>query len=165
MSKLISEKMNAKLNEQVINELFAAHNYLAMAAAFESKGLAILSKRFIQQSDEEHEHAMKFFHYIQDTGGDVTIKALAEPKADYAAPVDIIKAALESELTVTGQINALVGLAEEEKDYATRSFLQWFLDEQVEEVSSMRDLVQLATIARDMLQVEARVRHDMTTKH
>ncbi|MFQ5490730.1 MAG: ferritin-like domain-containing protein, partial [Phycisphaerae bacterium] len=76
-------------------------------------------------------------------------------------PMKILKGGLDSELKVTKQINALVALAEKEKDYATRSFLNWYVDEQVEEVSAMRDLVQLAQMTKDMYHVEARVRHMM----
>ena len=75
----------------------------------------------------------------------------------------ILQAALDSELSVTAQINRLVALSDSENDYATRSFLNWFVDEQVEEVSSMRDLVQLAELTQDMYHVEARVRHMMQT--
>lgn len=161
MSKLISTNMNDALNTQIDNELGASHNYLAMAAAFDDMGLKILAARFLEQSAEEREHATKIYKYVLETGGRVRLGKLAEPKADYKDAKEILKTALESELTVTRQINELVSLAEKESDYAARSFLQWFVDEQVEEVSSMRDLVQVADLARDMLQVEAHVRHEM----
>jgi ferritin len=164
MPQMISDAMVNKLNDQIANELGASHSYLAMACTFETMGLVILSKRFMQQSDEERDHALKILHYIQEVGGNVKLKQIAVPKADYKQPIDIIRAALDSELTVTKQINALMALADKEKDYATRSFLQWFVDEQVEEVSSMRDLLQLTERAKDILWVENRVRHDMETK-
>jgi ferritin len=162
MSKLISEKMNDALNGQIGNELGASHNYLAMAAAFDDMGLKILAARFVEQSEEEREHAMKIYKYVLETGGKVQLGEIGKPKTKYKDAKEVIKAALDSELTVTRQINDLITLAEGEKDYAARSFLQWFVDEQVEEVSSMRELMQVADLARDMLQVEARVRHEMT---
>lgn len=161
MSKLISNKMNDALNGQIDNELGASHNYLAMATAFDDMGLKILAARFFEQSEEEREHAMKILKYVLETGGTVKLGEIPEPKSKYKDAKEIIKAALDSELTVTRQINELMALAEEESDYAARSFLQWFVDEQVEEVASMRDLMQVAELARDMLQVEARVRHEM----
>jgi ferritin len=164
MSKLISDAVNAKLNEQVKNEFGASHAYLAMSAAFDSMGLKILAARFLEQSEEEREHALKIFKYIQDVGGDVALTTIPEPKAKFETAKDIIKAALDSELTVTQQINNLVALADKEKDYATRSFLNWFVDEQVEEVQSMRDLLQWSEMVRDVLYVENLVRHQMASK-
>ena len=161
MSTMISAAMNAKLNEQVTNELAASHSYLAMSCAFDELGLKVLSKRFFAQADEERDHALKLVKYIQEVGGTVTLDAVPKPKAKYGSPLAILKAALDAELNVTQQVNELVGLADKEKDYASRSFLQWFVDEQVEEVASMRHLVQLAELAKDMFQVENRLRHEM----
>lgn len=164
MSGMISDAMNAALNEQVGSEFSASHNYLAMACAFNESGLKILAERFFAQADEERTHALKFVKYILEVGGTIHLGSVAQPKGEYSNPVKILEAALESELTVTRQINNLMDLTGKEKDHATRSFLQWFVDEQVEEVSSMRDLVQLAGMAKDMLQVESRVRHMMQTQ-
>lgn len=164
MSMMIPKSMNAKLNEQAKNEFSASHAYLAMSAAFDQMGLKILAARFVEQAQEEREHALKIVRYIQEVGASVSLEAIPKPKADYESAKAIIQAALDSELKVTEQINALVALADQENDYATRSFLNWYVDEQVEEVASMRDLLQWAEMARDMLQVEARVRHEMGGK-
>lgn len=162
---MISDKMNAKLNAQIAAEFSASHSYLAMACAFEKMGLKILAQFFRAQSDEERGHALKIAKYIEEVGGTVALAAIAEPKDKYKNAEDIVQAALESELNVTNMINELVTLAESEKDYATRSFLNWFVDEQVEEVSSMTDLLDLVKMAGDnLLQVEARVRHQMMAK-
>jgi len=131
MSKLISSAMNTKLNAQVTNEMGASLKYLAMACAFEEMGLKILAKRFGQQSDEERAHALKILGYIQQVGGTVKVDAVPKPTGSFSDPMKILKGALDAELKVTQQINDLAALAEKEKDYATRSFMNWFVDEQV----------------------------------
>lgn len=159
---MISKTMNTRLNGQIAAEFSAAHKYLAMACSFEQMGLKVLGERFVQQADEEREHAMKILGYVHQVGGTVKLEAIAKPTGQMASPEAIVKAALKSELDITKRINELVALAESEKDYATRSFLQWFVDEQVEEVASMNDLLALVQMAgANMLQVEARIRHEM----
>ncbi len=161
----ISEAMNAKLNEQITAEFSAGHKYLAMACAFEGMGLKIMHERFLIQAAEEREHAMRILHYIHEVGGVVTLDAVPKPAGEFGGPEDIVRTALESEEHITRMVNGVVALAESQKDYATRSFLQWLVDEQVEEVSSMRDLLSLVKMAGgEMLQVEARVRHEMMEK-
>lgn len=161
---LISEAMNAKLNEQITAEFSAAQSYLAMSCSFEGMSLTVMAKLFRVQYEEEREHGLKILKYVQEVGGTVGLDAIAKPKSDYTDAKSIVRAALESEERITGRINDLVALADSEKDYATRSFLNWFVDEQVEEVSSMTDLLNLVELADgNMLQVEARVRHQMAT--
>jgi ferritin len=135
-----------------------------MACAFDGMGLKVLAKRFVAQADEERGHGMKLVKYLLEVGGTVELEAVPQPTGDFSTPMSIFQAALEAELEVTKQYNELTSFSEQEKDYATRSFLQWFVDEQVEEVSSMSELVQLAEMSKDMLQVEARVRHAMMGK-
>ena len=159
---MISKTMNAKLNGQITAEFSAAHKYLAMACAFEDMGLKILAKRFHQQADEERQHAMKILGYVHTVGGTVKLDAIAKPSGPSNSPESLVKAALKSELDITKKINDLAALADSEKDYATRGFLQWFVDEQVEEVATMNDLLALVQMAgANMLQVEARIRHEM----
>ncbi len=162
---MISEKMNANLNEQISAELFAAYKYLAMACAFERMGLKVLAERFLDQCEEERGHAMRIVRYVQEVGAKVELEAIRKPPKDYKDAEAIVKAALEGELAITKLLNDLMALAEKENDYATRSFLHWFVDEQVEEVASMTDLLTLVKLSRgNMLQVEARVRHEMGKK-
>ena len=159
---MISAAMNAKLNEQVATEFSAAHAYLAMACAFERMGLKVLYQRFIAQHQEELTHAMKIIDYIQRVDGTVSLEAIPEPRADFESVESIVHAALEAERDVTQKINALVALADSENDYASRSFLQWFVDEQVEEEESMTDLLSLVRLAgNNLIAVEQRVRHEM----
>ncbi|MFH0983894.1 MAG: ferritin [Planctomycetota bacterium] len=160
---LISDKMCKKLNKQVTNEFYASHLYLAMACAFNSQGLKVFSKRFFMQTEEERQHALKIAKYILDVHGEVALEGLREPSCDCSSARTMVKAALDHELLVTKQINELVGLAQEENDHATRSFLQWFVDEQVEEVGNMADLLQLMEMAGDehILQVEVHLAQSM----
>ena len=159
---MISTTMNAKLNDQIGAEFAAAHAYLAMSCAFDRMALKVLAKRFLKQHDEERGHAMKILHYVQEVGGTVSLEAISKPKKDYKSMEAIVSTALQNEKDITAKINDLVGLADKEKDYATRSFLQWFVDEQVEEISTMSELLNLVKLAGDnMLQVEALVRHQM----
>lgn len=159
---MISQKMNAKLSDQVAAEFYASHKYLAMSCAFDRMGLRILAQRFFKQADEERGHALKIVGFLREVGGAVTLEAIDKPRADYGSVEEIVQAALDSELDITRRINELVTQAEGEKDYATRSFLQWFVDEQVEEVSTMTDLLNLVQLAGpNVLQVEAALRHQM----
>ncbi len=159
---MISRKMTTKLNEQITHELNAAHSYLAMACFFDAKELKALAKHFRAQSEEERTHALKIVDYLGEVGAPVKLTALAAPKAGYKSPADAISTALAQEKTVTDQINALASLAESESDHATRGYLQWFVDEQIEEVSSMEHLLAIAKMAgSNLLQLDSYVRHMM----
>lgn len=161
---MISKAMNAKLNGQLGAEFAAAHKYLGMACAFDRMGLKMLAKRFLTQHDEEREHGMKILKYIQEVGGTVALCSTPEPSGDFKTVESIVRAALDSEREITKMIHELVATANAENDYATASFLQWFVDEQVEEVSSITGLLQLVQLAGgNVLQVEARIRHEMNT--
>lgn len=152
----ISQAMNAKLNEQITHELHASQTYLAMACLCDDLGLKALTAFFRRQADEERGHGLKILDYIQEVGGTVRLSAIPEPQHKYASVPAAIEAAVEHEKKVTAQVNALVALADKENDYATRSFLNWFVDEQVEEVSSLSHLAQLAQMAGEhLLQLEA----------
>lgn len=156
---LIPKNVQDKLNDQIAMEFHAAHNYLAMACVLDQLGLKILSKWFIRQGEEERSHGMKIIHYIQEVGGQVDLKSVDAPSGDMSSPAAIVQTALDQELEVTHSIHKIAALAEKEGDFSTRSFLTWFIDEQVEEVSSMTELLQLVQLAgkQNLLQVEARV--------
>ncbi len=162
---MISQTMCDKLNGQIKLEFSAAYQYLSMACTFDTMGLKILSQLFNQQYAEEREHALKILGYVQEVGGSVKLEAVPKPCGDYKSVQAIVEAALESEFEVTRAIGGLMDAAIAEKDHATQSFLKWFVDEQVEEVSSMSDLLTLVKLAGDnVLQVESRVRHQMMTQ-
>ena len=148
-----------KLNQQIANEFHAAHNYMAMACRFDGLGLKVLSEWFFRQGEEEREHGKKILTYLLEIGAEVHLQSIPEPVGDLTNPIAIVTTALHQEEKVTTQIHELVALAEQHKDYATRSFLAWFIDEQVEEVATMTELLQMLKLAGDqhLLQVEARV--------
>ncbi len=157
---LISDAMNAKLNEQITHEFHSSHIYLAMACQFERQSLKVLANWFRLQAREELTHAYKIIDYITAQQGVVHLKAIPEPPAEYPSVEDAIKAAVEHEKKITKCIHDLVALAEKEQDFATREFLGWFVKEQVEEVDSVSQLYDAARMAgKNLLQLEAYVAH------
>lgn len=140
---LISKKMNAALNEQVGNELGASNQYIAVASYFDAEGLPTLSAHFFKQASEERDHAMRFVRFVLDAGGELRIPAIPAPRATFKSAADAVKLALDSELRVTAQINAIVDLAIKDRDHLSKNALEWFVNEQREEVSSMDTLLRM----------------------
>jgi len=130
---IISNKMQKAINDQINAELWSAYMYLSMSAFFEAKGLKGFARWMRVQFAEEQSHAMKFFDYIYSRGGKVELQPISPVPTEWKDPLDVFTETLEHEQKVTTLIHALMTLAIEEKDYATQSFLQWFIDEQVEE--------------------------------
>ena len=139
---MISKKMEKALNEQVNAELYSAYLYLSMEAYFKSLNLNGFANWMRVQTQEEIAHAMKIYEFINERGGRITLKAIDGPLTKWDSPLAVFKAVYEHEQKVTGLINNLVDLAIKEKDHATNAFLQWFVNEQVEEESSADDMVQ-----------------------
>ena len=137
----LSNKLEKALNDQINLELSSAYAYLGMAAYFEHTALTGFGKWMEVQSAEELGHANRFFKYIVERGGRVKLEALSEPKYDYKSALDAFKASLGHEQKVSAAICAIYELAAAEKDYATVSFLKWFLDEQVEEERNVGDIL------------------------
>jgi ferritin len=137
----LSNKLERVLNDQINLELCSAYAYLGMAAYFERTAFTGFGKWMEVQSKEELGHANRFFKYIVERGGKVTLEAIPEPKSDYKSPLDVFKASLGHEQKVSASICAIYELAAEEKDFATLSFLKWFLDEQVEEERNVGDVL------------------------
>ncbi len=138
---LIKQTIVDALNKQVVEELTAEGQYLAIAYHFDRETLPELSKYFHAQAEEEQSHAMKIMQYINDAGGQPIVPATRAPKNHFETAEEAVQLALSQELKVTDQINALVDLALKENDHLTRQFLQWFVMEQLEEVSKMTDLL------------------------
>ncbi|MDR2938675.1 MAG: ferritin [Prevotellaceae bacterium] len=132
---MLSKKMEKALNKQVNAEFYAAYLYLAISADFSRKSLNGMADWYHKQAQEEVEHAMKFYNHIQERQGVVILEPIAAVPSEWATPMSAFKAALVHEQKVTGMINALMDIAVGEKDYASQSFLKWFIDEQVEEES------------------------------
>ncbi|MFB3853124.1 MAG: ferritin [Vicinamibacterales bacterium] len=159
---LISKELNAAMNEEIGLELFASHQYLNIAAYFESLALKKLAKMFFKQADEEREHAMKFIRYIVETGGKVEIPQVAGPKTAFGSVEEAIKYSLDWEIEVTNRCNAIMTIAVDQKDYAAQDFMRWFATEQIEEVSTMQTLLQVVQAAgeRNLFMMEAYLSHD-----
>ena len=139
---MISEKMQKALNDQINAEFFSAYLYLAMAAYFEEKNLSGFAHWMEVQYEEESEHAMKIYKYINNRGGRVQLNAIEKPQAEWDSPLMAFEAAYKHEQYITGRINDLMKLAVELNDFTTQSFLQWYLDEQVEEEANVDEIVQ-----------------------
>jgi ferritin len=131
------------LNAQLGKELEAHLQYLSISSWFDSEGLPELTAFFARQATEEHAHAMRFLTYIQDVGGPVVIPALAAPKPAFESAEEAVAASLEWEKEVTASIDAIMDQAIATRDHATQAFLQWFVTEQVEEIATMSELLQV----------------------
>ena len=130
---MLSKSMQDAINEQIKNELYSAYLYLSMAAYSEANNLPGFAHWMRAQSQEEVEHAMKFFEFVNERGGRVVLHAIDQPPADFESPVKIFEETLNHERKVTAMIHSLYELALEEKDYPAQILLHWFIDEQVEE--------------------------------
>jgi ferritin len=139
---MISKKMADALNEQVNKEMFSSYLYLSMSAYFDSKNLNGMSQWMKMQSDEEYAHALKFYDFILRVGGQVKLGAIDAPKTEWNAPLEIFEESLAHEQFISKSIHKLMDLAIEESDHPTKSFLQWFVDEQVEEEDTVAQIVE-----------------------
>ena len=140
---LVSKKIIDAINEQIGMEFAASLQYDAIAAHFDAESLPNLSKHFYKQSSEERAHAHKFMKFVIDAGGRVVIPAIPAPVAKFKFAKDSVKMSLDQEIKVTRAINSIYDLALKENDHITSNFLQWFIKEQLEEVSSMDQLLKI----------------------
>lgn len=146
---MLSERTQKALNEQVNAELWSAYLYLSISAYFESENLGGFANWMRIQADEEVEHAMRIFDYVNDRGGRVKLHPIDDVPSSWNSPLEAFRETFEHEKKVTGLINDLVDLAEEEEDRATYSMLQWFIDEQVEEEDSVEEIVEKLQLVGD----------------
>lgn len=135
-----------RLNEQIAYEFAASQQYIANAVYYDAQTLPRLAAFFYAQAVEERNHAMMMVRYLLDADARVSISGVEAPETEFADIVAPVALALDQERRVSEQIAALVGVAREESDYLSEQFVQWFLKEQVEEVSSMSSL--LAVVER-----------------
>lgn len=140
---MISKKMAAAINEQINRELFSEYLYISMQAWFADQNLDGMANWMDAQGKEERFHAMKFFNYLLERGAKVKLKAIADPTIEFDNPLKAFKMALDHERFISKSINDLMDLAIKENDHATRSFLQWYIDEQVEEEASVDRIVNM----------------------
>ncbi|MGC8965787.1 MAG: ferritin [Caldimicrobium sp.] len=138
---MLSKKMEEALNEQLKWELYSAYLYLSMAAYFEDKGLEGFAHWMKAQTAEELMHAMKFYKFIFERDGRVILQEVPKPPSEWETPEAAFEYAYHHEQEVTSRINKLVSLAKKLEDYATENFLQWFVEEQVEEEASFKGIL------------------------
>jgi ferritin len=144
---MITEKMQKAIEEQINAELWSAYLYLSMSAYFERHNLQGFANWMKIQWQEEITHAIKFFDYVHERGGQIILKPIAGVQTDWKNHSEVFAETLKHEQHVTSLINNLVNIAIEEKDHATSNMLQWFVAEQVEEEANAEQiLVQLKLI-------------------
>ncbi len=146
---MLNEKIEKACNEQLQAEVYSAYLYWSMSAYFESINLAGFAGWMRVQALEEMTHAEKFFHFISERGGRVSLAAIQAPPVEWKSALAVFEDAYAHEQKVTSLINSLVDLALAEKDHASNAFLQWFVTEQVEEEATADDVVQKLKLMGD----------------
>lgn len=141
---LIGKRMNEALNAHIGREYNAFYEYTAMAAWFDEQSLDGFAGFFYKQAEEESEHGLKMVKYVAEVGGHVEIPALPAPKHTFSAPIEALEMFVKMEVEVTRAIYELVELARTEGDHSAFQFLQWYVEEQREEVSSAQALLDRA---------------------
>ena len=146
---MLNSAVEQALNDQIQKEFHSAYIYLGMSAYFEAENLPGAAHWMRHQAEEEQEHAMKIFDFVNDRGGRVALQAIGEPAAMYSSPLAVFEAAYAHEQKVTKSIHDLYALAVKEADYPTQVMLQWFIDEQVEEEANASELIDWLSMAGD----------------
>ena len=139
----ISKKMQDAFNAQITAELYSSNLYLNMAFWLRKEGWKGFAQWMFKQSDEEKGHALDMANFVLDRGGEVTVDAIDKPKATFKDPKDVFEQTLAHEQWVTERINELADVADELKDRASSNFVGKYIDEQVEEEKSVRDILNL----------------------
>jgi len=137
---MLNPKIQDAFNKHLNAELYSSYLYLSMTAYFESQNLKGMASWMRIQAQEELQHALKFFDFIHERGGNVLLAPVEGPKTDWSSPLAVFEATYEHECKVTGLINNLVSLCISEKDHAANTFLQWFVTEQVEEEAASQEV-------------------------
>lgn len=145
MDKKIERAFNSHLNA----EFFSSYLYLSMANYFTADNLEGMTTWMRIQVDEERLHAMKFIDFINNRGGRVVLEQIDKPESDWSSPLAAFEQALEHEKLITKKINDLVDLAVKENDHAAATFLQWFVNEQVEEEAAAQAIVVKLRLVKD----------------
>lgn len=146
---MINKKMEAALNKQINAELYSAYLYLSMNSYFQSVNLRGFANWMRVQALEEMTHADKFYKFVVDRGGRVLLDAIDKPPIKWASPLAVFEEVYRHEQKVTSLIHSLVDLAIREKEHATNTMLQWFVNEQVEEEANADTLVQQLKLIGD----------------
>ena len=146
---MIKKTIEKALNNQINKEIYSSYLYLSMSANFEATNLPGFAHWMKNQAMEEMVHAMKMFKYVNERGGRVILETIDKPQVEWETPLAAFQHVYEHEQYVTSLINGLVDLAIEERDHATNQFLQWFVEEQVEEEDTANGLVQKLDLVKD----------------
>jgi ferritin len=144
-----SERFIEELQAQVGREFAAAHQYTAIATHYDGQTYPRLARFFYKQADEERDHAMRMINYLIDAGSQPQLGEIAAPRVAFDDLIAPIRLALDQEKQVTVNIAQLFEIARETRDYASESFIQWFIDEQVEEEASIQSLLDVAERVRE----------------
>ncbi len=146
---MINKQMQDAINAQINRELYSEYLYLAMSAWFAEQNLDGFANWMYVQSQEERFHAMKFYHYVIERGGQVILEQIDKPPSEFDNPPIAFAMTLKHEQFITDNINKLMDLAISVNDHAARSFLQWYVDEQVEEEASADKLLKQLAMIKD----------------
>ena len=138
---MMNEKVRALLNQQINKEFYSAYLYLQFSNYFDDAGLDGFANWYMIQAQEERDHAMLFYKYLQNENQKVTLEAIDKPEKTITCHMDVLKAGLEHEEYVTSLINDIYAAAYEVKDFRTMQFLDWFVKEQGEEETNANDLI------------------------
>jgi ferritin len=149
---MLNKKIEDAFNEQITAEFYSAYLYLSMASYFEKINLPGFANWMRIQFQEEQFHAMKIFNYTVERGATVELKAIPQPPNEWDSPLAVFEATLAHEVSVTKMINDLIYLARDERDNAAEVFLQWFINEQVEEESTAENIIGNLKLAKDSSQ-------------
>ncbi|BDU51222.1 ferritin [Haliovirga abyssi] len=145
MNKRVEEVLNVQINR----EIYSSYLYLSMSAYFNATGLKGMANWTKIQYQEELSHAMKMFDYVNERGGRVILEQIERPAIEWTSPLDVFEGVLSHEEYITKNINELMSIATEEKDYATVNFLQWFVGEQVEEEANVNEILDQLNLIGD----------------
>jgi ferritin len=137
----LDERLEAAFNAQITMEYGAVYSYFGMSAWLEAEGLPGMAQWMQAQSAEELTHAAKFYQFVLDRGGRIVLGPIEAPNLDFDKPIDVFRASLEQEKAVTASINDLYAMAVELKDFASLPLLDWFVAEQVEEESTVQQII------------------------
>jgi ferritin len=148
-AKMLNKKIQDAFNAQLTAEYHSSYLYLAMCAYFEENNFRGMASWMKHQAQEEMEHALKFFDQIIERGGSVKLSAIDAPPNKWKSPLDAFESAYKHECMISGRINDLADLATKENDHASNVFLQWFVTEQVEEESSVLEIVEKLKLIGD----------------
>jgi len=144
---MLTKKVEEFCNRQIEREGYSSNLYLAMASWAESKGMAGMSEWLYVQADEERMHMLKFIKYVTERGGTAVVPAFKQPPVKYKGIKEMFKEVMKHEQFITGSINEVLAAAISEKDYATTNWIQWFVNEQVEEEKSVQLIIDKLELA------------------